>query len=393
MPWIDDVLKAVDAVETPRSYLRWACLVAISSVVRDNVYLKKQGVYQLYPNIYVLLVGASGLKKSFATNLAKNLVKRVDCTRLIAGRSSIQGIVQDLSLAVTKPGRPPLVKAHGAVINDEFSASLVEDPKTFDILTALYDRHYNDEWKNMLKQGTETLKDVYVTFFSATTPDKFNEMVGIADIRGGFIARTVIVKEMKRAKKNALVDDGGEEVDYAKLAEHLVSISKLSGPFTWVEEARTAFKKWYYELDPESDETGVLNRIHDTVLKVTMLLSLSRGTDMLLTLEDLEGSMSLLANYMHDVKEVTGGVGKSEFAPKIAQFLKVLTESPEKSVTKATMQRKCWKDFNVYEMDVVVETLITAKAITKEQNGSNIVFKATKQLLNDYQYILKKQEK
>ncbi len=392
MSWLEDVLKAVDAVETPRSYLKWACLVAISSVVKDNVFLKKGGVYQLYPNLYVLLVGESGLKKSFATNLAKTLIKKVDNTRIISGRSSIQGIIQDLSNAVTKPGKPPLVKAHGAIISDEFSASLIDDPKTFDIMTNLYDRHYNDEWKNMLKQGTEMLKDVCVTFFTATTPDKFKEMIGATDITGGFIARTVIVKETRRAKKNSLVDDDFIPIDYDKLVEHLVSISKLTGAFTWCEDARSAFKTWYNDLEPELDNTGVLNRIHDTVLKVSMLLSLSRGIDMKITLQDLEDAMILLANYVRDVKDVTEGVGKSEFAPKIKRFLEVIMTSPEYSITKAAMQRKCWKDFNVYELDVVVETLITAKAITKEQIGSATMFKATKQLLNDYEYMLKKQK-
>ncbi|MGF2075331.1 hypothetical protein, partial [Enterococcus casseliflavus] len=89
--------------ESPLNFWRWAAIASISAVVKDNVYLS-QHMFNMYPNIYVMFHADSGMKKGPPVNLAKKLVTKVGNTKVISGRSSIQGILKEMSQSESRPG-------------------------------------------------------------------------------------------------------------------------------------------------------------------------------------------------------------------------------------------------------------------------------------------------
>src|SRR5215204_1926685 len=113
MTWIGKLLESTAASESPRKYWYWAGLTAISAVVNNKVYLDKF-LYKLYPNVYVLLVGKSGIRKGPPVSLSKQLVRAVNNTRVIAGRITIQAAISKLRAAMTQEnGGPPITDAIG----------------------------------------------------------------------------------------------------------------------------------------------------------------------------------------------------------------------------------------------------------------------------------------
>src|SRR5215831_3140840 len=147
MSWVSDILKITKlSSESPRKYWYWAGLSAISAVVNNKVYLDKF-LYKLYPNIYVLLIGKSGIRKGPPVVFAKDVVDMVDNTRVFTGRVSIQAVLGNLQSAVTKQnGKAPIVDAIGMLASTEFASFLVQDPSALTILTDLYDGHSNPKW-------------------------------------------------------------------------------------------------------------------------------------------------------------------------------------------------------------------------------------------------------
>ena len=108
--WIEDVMSETSHVETPLSWKWWSLVAAISASAGNNYHLRAlKGVLTYRPNIYVILLGESGLGKAFGINLSKLLVGATNTTRVIAGRSSIQAIVTELSKQKT---RPEIGRAH-----------------------------------------------------------------------------------------------------------------------------------------------------------------------------------------------------------------------------------------------------------------------------------------
>jgi len=124
MTWLDELLIAHAELESPEAFWYWSGLCAISAVVKDSIYLDRDA-FKTYPNIYVMLHAASGLKKAPPVGLAKRLVKGVNNTRIISGRSSIQGILKELGTAHTVPGGKISNKSTGFIVASEFSSSLL----------------------------------------------------------------------------------------------------------------------------------------------------------------------------------------------------------------------------------------------------------------------------
>ena len=104
MNWLDEIVDQHRELESPEAYWKWAGIAAISAVVKDNIWLDRGGIFKTYPNVYIMLHGESGIKKGPPVNMAKKLVQLCGGVRIITGRSSIQGILQELSRSHTEPG-------------------------------------------------------------------------------------------------------------------------------------------------------------------------------------------------------------------------------------------------------------------------------------------------
>src|SRR6266699_2774571 len=144
--WVQDLIEDNDAVETPRSWLYWSLMCCISAVAANAYTLRTlKGNLLYYPNLYVILMGESGLGKGYPINLARRLVIACDNTRVIAGRSSIQAIIKELATTRSSNGKPVITDSRGFIVNGELSTAIIQDPDSLTILTDLYDRNYNKE--------------------------------------------------------------------------------------------------------------------------------------------------------------------------------------------------------------------------------------------------------
>src|SRR5262245_11891051 len=170
LSWLDKLLIQHAELESPQSFWFWSGIAAISAAVRDNVYLNRQ-IYNLYPNVYVMLHAESGLKKGPPIAVARRLVKDIEGINVITGRSSIQGILKHLGTGQTTEGGGGKVNSNSAafICSSELTSSLVGDNVATDILTDLYDRQYNEgPWKSLLKMESFTIPNPTITMLTAT---------------------------------------------------------------------------------------------------------------------------------------------------------------------------------------------------------------------------------
>jgi hypothetical protein len=292
MSWLDDLLIATEESEAPERWFWWSGLATISAVARKNVWLNRH-FYKLYPNVYVALISAkSGARKGIPISIAKRLLEEVNLCRIISGCNSIQGMIEELGQQKTLENGMVIGDAHGIMLSDEFDAFLTDDPKSLTYLTTLYNTHEHEKgWKKTLKNSPPvTLKAPCLTMLVASNETLFDSVVKRKDIEGGFIGRTVIVRESKSRGINPLVEPPKNRIDFDKLALRLVEISKIKGEFQWTKTGGNLFSEWYKTIQSEDqdDRTGTYNRLGDQVIKVAMLLSLARKDDLSLELEDLE---------------------------------------------------------------------------------------------------------
>jgi hypothetical protein len=391
MSWVDEVLEATDEAESPKSFIYWSALCAISAVVKNNIWIQKRGLFRLYPTIYVLLIANSGLRKSFPVSVARHIVNKVNCTRVLGGRISVQALISSLSKAYTVEGETrPRTDAAGFIASGEFSTAFVKDPDAFTIMTDLYDNHYNPTWVNTLKSsGTEELKNISITMLGAINQSHFNNLLTETDISGGFIARCILVVERKRSRKNSLLAIDGSDgiaIDYDKLSIYLRKLRTLAGPFILTPKAITAFNDWYYQFEPEEidDKTGTANRIHDQILKVAMLLALADKPELVIREEVMREAMNVCLSLGTNITKITAGGGKSKLAPQNALVLQYLLEIPGGREKRSNLLRRFYGSLDASDLDAVISTLTQAGGIKEVLINKELTYELNPDWLAQY---------
>lgn len=386
MTWLDLVVEQHKEYETPLEFWYWAALASISAVVKDNVYLPRAGLYDSYPNIYVILHADSGLKKGPPISMAAQLVKEINNTHVIAGRSSIQGIMKLISEAKSDPKSPSGIKHDPTcfICASELSSSLVEDKASLDILTDIYDRSYRHaDYESILKMEFFSLKKPNFVILGGINDAHSEVFFSKKDVNGGFIARTFIVHENKRNTVNALIDKPSIVPNYKALATYLREVSKLRGGF---EELSTSspvgklYSDWYHEfvkqveLSGLKDATGTLNRHSESVMKVAMLISLSQKPELTISLSAMEQAIDRCSKLIGNVRRTTLGAGKSSFAEHKKLLILELLDRSNHTITREQLNNKYYMHASHEEWDKICEQLEIAGAIRAEITGNVITY-------------------
>jgi hypothetical protein len=403
MNFLEEIIKQHEELESPVSFWYWSAIAAISAVLKDQVWLNRQ-IYNLYPNIYVMLHAESGLKKGPPISMSKQLVKLVNNTRIISGRSSIQGILKEMGTAFTQPGGKIVSKSVAFICSSELSSSIVDDKVATKILTDLYDRQYNvGEWKSLLKMESFELKNPTITMLTATNEAMSEDFFTRSAIQGGYFARTFIIYEKESKVSNSLIYPLSHPPNYIASADYLKGIAKLSGEFhpiaqveksdeykykkikhgrdIYFNEVGIIYDDWYEDFKElvkitEKDNTGTLNRFGDSVLKVAMLLSLAYHPELVLTSEAMTDAIVECEKLLGNVRKTTmGKQGISQSALLKTTIIMELLNRDNHQVTRIILMKKMWQHYeNSQEFDEIMQSFDAAGMIVTSNIGNQIVY-------------------
>jgi hypothetical protein len=393
MSWLTSLLNQHDELESPQSFWYWSALASISAVVKDQIWLDRH-LYKLYPNIYVLLHAESGLKKGPPISMAKQLVKNVNNTRIISGRSSIQGILKDLGTAYTAPGGKVLSKSVAFICSSELSSSIVEDKVATTILTDLYDRQYNEgEWCSLLKMESFKFKDPTITMLTATNESHSDDFFTRKDIQGGYFARTFIIHETKRHRINSLIDPLENPPNYKVSSEYLTEIARLVGAFEPLSNTAAGeyYKEWYNEFIRIMDEsefkdsTGTLNRFGDSVLKVAMLISLAEKPELVISESAMREAVIHCEKLVGNVRKTTMTRGsKKEYAEQKAIIINELLKRDNHTISRLQLMKKYTYNFNASELNEIIQSLEQAGTLKSEMQGNQVLYIMPPTVVQEY---------
>jgi hypothetical protein len=374
--------------ETPKEFMPWAGITAISAVVSPNVHLDKF-FYPLSPNVYVMLIGPSGVGKGLPINISKALVEGADCTRVISGRNSIQYVIKELSSTKTEEGKttPTFADSRGYLVSPEFSDFVIQDPQALIILTDLYDTHYNKVWKNSLKHGgVETLKGVSLTLFGASSPVHLKESIPNNSVGGGFVGRTLMVYGEQRSRINPLTRPPNKVFRVGEYIPYLKTLANLKGRFEWTEKSIRTYEDWYHDLKskPIDDKTGTIQRLGDNVLKTAMCMSLSHAPELVIRADALEESIDLCQSVVPNTRRIFMGKGASALANPTAMVLNEMLSRPGNKVSRSRLLRKYIGEFDSVDLDKIMESFVNSKSVTVSRECGDYFYKLDPKVVNYY---------
>lgn len=365
--------------EAPRSFHLWTAISILAGALGRHVLLDR-GVYKIYPNLYVLIVGLSGvMKKSTSTGAGVELLEAVPGIKMLANQVTQASMIQSLANSNTKfdfPGLDkPMTQCSLYIYASEFKnftnevfGSLVES------LTDLYDckPHFTRETK---KDGITKVFGPCLNMLACSTSAWLREAIPPSQLSGGFASRILFVVENDPGKAVPIpyIDPHLEEKKQ-KLIDDLCLINKYVGKMQMDEEATETFSTWYVANRDKVIKGGVapmfagyIGRRGTMVEKLSMILVANEGPGLVIQKRHVEQAIELiegLAQGMYDAFETVGG---NILGNKILRVYEVIRQSP--GIHPNELWRRVVMEMGMDELRTATAELLACGAIGEQREG------------------------
>lgn len=388
MSFLQDYKICTDNNEAPATYHLFAGLVAISSLVSGKVWLD-MGLFAIRPNLYVILTGPPGIKKTTAMVIAKQLLREVgpNIAPMTAECQSKEDLTQMMAskarVCQLKPGQVP---KRFSPIDEERSkyvycpiSSFVTEFSQFvgtssaahmlDFLTTIYDEHeYTASTKN---KGTDKMPMPYFCLLGCTVPDWLTNRLKDDVISGGFSRRAIFVYESEPRGRFAFPVVTPEMSEaWERVVAQAKRIATIKGPYTWGPGSREYYEQWYNNLVKPTDPLldGWFNSVQIQMLKIAMLISASEwdGTSQhSIEITHMQMSIELLRIVEINIPKVFKGIGRNELYGISNKIIELLSNSPNQQLPERFIKRELFREANIDEITKILTHLLAIRRISR----------------------------
>lgn len=376
--FIDAYIQHTIGYESPLSFWKWSAYATISAVLKDKCYIKNGDSF-LFPNLYTLIVAeSSGHRKNRPIEFSETLVNAVQGNKTISGRATAHAILDELARAETDAKTGKVIKNSSAIFYaPELSAGIVGDPEGLKILTDIYDYKTNP-YKSRLRTGPcFNLDKIVFSMLTASNEDMLRSLFDTSVIKGGFLARQLLVVPNEFRQSNSLL-----RVDHTKLKESKANVVELlrqvsleAGEFQLEEDAIKEYEDWYnpfrQSYSQKKEASGIVGRIHTHILKISIVLAANEHLHCIKRRhieQAINDCLGLLPNY----SIFTMAHGKSELSQLGGIVINELLEAPNHTKSKKELIRAHWPaGLDPETLDKLVVTLDMAGMITQYDARDN----------------------
>jgi hypothetical protein len=347
--FIEAYLSYVKGHEATIKTHKWSCISILAGALERKVWLDR-GYYQLFPNLYVFIIGQSGLiKKSTTTGIAVNLLRELPQIKIMSERLTAAALISQMETSHKsfEVGSKPYKQAAVFAYASELSVFLMEVfGSIVELLTTFFDCQPNDfskPWTYNTKGGG--LTKIYgpcLNMLGASTKTWLKKCIPESEMEGGFSSRVVFVVENNPPTKLVPWPTIPKEQEQKRieLISDLTRIYSLTGRFQVTAGAHHLFAEWYEkhmtEVVPHSFDprfNGYLGRKGDLILKLSMIRSVSLRDELSIYPEDVLWAVEQLDELEPAMKEAFG-VEKPEQFGILYDILRHIESKPEVSHTE-----------------------------------------------------------
>ena len=377
--FIDNLVEFTKESETPTSFWVWGGYAMVAAVLRDNVYWTQRG-HKICPNIYVLLNADSAVhRKSGPVKEADRLLTKVNNTKVIRGRGSIQAILENLANSVMDRETGKTLRGGSCLlVADELRSFFVEDGALVGILTDVYE--YKDTFDYMLRGAPFKVKGLCISMLAASNDEFLKTIYTGEAVYGGLLGRTFLVRANGEYRPaNSLLETEGEEAenlikyDPLPLIKQLKDISSLAGKMRFEIDAKLEYDNWYtplrdsYKIKP--DRAGVIQRIHTGVIKVAVILAVSRKLELIVSKHDIQEAIEKCVELLPNYDSFAMQTGKSTEAMAGSLLLDAAWKN-KGSISRQAFLFEHWADVSNETLDKLIVSLESAGMISRSFNGT-----------------------
>lgn len=293
--WIDAYIHYTRFHEAQEQFHRWTALTVLSTAVNRNCWMDA-GYHKVFPNLYVLFVGPSGVGKSSSsgvgieilqsTSLKLNVYKDSITSAALLKYMSESAIRMEIEGKVVHK-TPTLLYA--SELGNLLSIRTGARELTL-LLTELFNKSGDHEDRTNSRGNIKIVKPC-LNFHGCCFPGWIDEELPSMSLRSGFFGRMLVVRadslRHKEGGENRLTE---EDVTLKeKLVEDLEIIGALYGQLVWSSAAKHEWLEWYKTQPMDFSNTsetieveGFIARKAQFIQRLAMLSAVSRDNPKLI---------------------------------------------------------------------------------------------------------------
>lgn len=329
-------LEYTSGGEVPICFHRWAAIVGIGAILERNIYLTF-GHQNIYPNMYSMLIGNAGTKKSTAIKLIKKLIGRAGYTSIAAERTSKEKYLADLSSQNDGLNEDSVVEKaiFGSMTESEVTPSFIAADEANDffgignieflsVLGSLWD--WEGKYENKIKTGkSDFISNPTISILSGNTPTGFSQAFPSSILGSGFFSRLLLVYAEPTGSRVTIPRTPSPE-ETAKIVQ-LIQMIKTNavGLYSYTAAAYDLIDTIYQSSKPVDDMRfeSYSNRRLQHLLKLCLVIAACRFEKQITEISVLQANTYL--RYIEGLMpKALGEFGKAKNSDVVHRVLSVI---------------------------------------------------------------------
>lgn len=370
--FFDEYLRYTEETESSRIYHRWCAIASIGAVLGRNIYYPR-GHFRDYPNIYCMLIGSPGTRKSSAIKIAKKLVAASGYESFAAEKTSKEKFLLDLE---------------GIDLGDEVVDGKKKEYDRFtdqnlwgdssEFMTPKEMFIAADEWNEFAGQGNldfyTTLGNLWdwddektpyrsrlknsrsvsiyqptVSILGGNTPENFAKAFPPEIIGSGFLSRMLLIHGTRRSKRIPFPPEPDPSATESIIDKfRRFRNSNIRGQVSITSSARELLEIIYMEQQPPADPRfASFETRRFTVLAKLCLIVMTACYEPEITLETVFYANTILTAAEILMPKALGEFGKSKNSDVTHKIMEMISDA-HKPVTFRDIWSKTHNDLTRY---------------------------------------------
>ena len=296
--WIDSFIEHTECEHTPRLYRQWTAISLIAAALEQKVWIRTSS--NLYPNLYILIVGHPGVGKTRIIRVVRSLATDLQELYVAPISLTFAALVDCLDAAkrnhIVHGQATPYTYNSLYICAGEFGAFMHKyDNEMVDGLAAFYDPDPYGQVRRTMEHKP-AIESPQINMLAGVTPQNLLHFMPDRAWGQGFTSRIIMVYSDERIIGDDFAIEPPSRMN--DLTHDLAVINNLYGQFTVLPEYRDCINMWR-QLDekpcpdhPKLAHYVTRRRVH--LYKLSMIASVDRGNTLALTRADFNRAIAWL---------------------------------------------------------------------------------------------------
>lgn len=373
--------------ESSKIYHRWCALSAAATMLGRGSYMQF-GFQNLYPNLYLMLIGKAGDRKTGAIKIARGLVGKASTIAMSANKTSKEKFLFDLamlakqsdSLGISEidldlwgtPGYGVNDPAEMYIAADEFNNFIGNGNMDFvSLLGELWD--YDDVYTYKVKADADSyIPYPTINILGGNTPTGFALAFPSEAMEQGFFSRLLLIHAKPTGKKLTIPPkpDPHIEAELVKVLQHFRA--KPVGEIL-CDQSSSAYRlldKIYKTTEPLADVRfdAYSNRRFTHLLKIVLIFAAMRGAKVV-SEEDVRQASTILLCAETRMPTALGEFGKGRNSDVVFKIMAILDRAHLPVAPKQLFEELLQDVNSIQDLVGILRDLLTAGKIQQVDTG------------------------